>query len=143
MSVFLEDNRRALEHPEGLEIFIQHDFDFYSICYYKEKSNEPVFFLKDPASSKFNRLNYGRWYMVTALEKLQKISANEKHLITEELVNGFWYAIREGYNHQLDSNLKREYDTPRIQNNIKAIKAYIDRIAQKGKVRFDNIMNQQ
>lgn len=135
MSVLLEDDRRSLDHPEGSSLFIQHDFDFYSVCYYKEKSNEPVFFLKNPTSGKFNRLQYGRWYMVTALEKLQKISENEKHLITEELVNGLWYAIREGYNHQLDPNLKREYDTPRIQNNIKAIKAYIDRINQKRNIR--------
>lgn len=142
MSVLLEDDRRSLEHMEGLEVFIQHDFDFYSVCYYKGKSNEPVFFLKDQESGKFKQLQYGRWYMGAALGKLKKISANEKHLIDEELVNGFWYAIREGYNHQLDPNLKREYDTPRIQNTIKAVKAYIDRIAQKGKERFDSIMNQ-
>lgn len=136
MSILLEDNRRALNHPEGNEPVIQHDFDFYSVVYYSFLSREPVFFLKDPQSGLFKKLQYGRWYMCTALEKLQKIPANEKHLITEALVNGFWYAIREGYNHMLDPNLRNEYDTPRIQNNIKAVQSYIKRIAEKGQKRM-------
>lgn len=139
MNMLSEDNRRVLEHPEGSEVFIQHDFDFYSVCYYKEKSNEPVFFLKDPETNGFNRLINGYWYMVTALEKLRKIPVHERPLITKELVNRFWYAIREGYNHRLDPNLRRQYDTPRIQNNIKAVQAYIKRIADKEEERMRQI----
>ena len=135
MSVLLNKNRRKLNHQEGKTVFMQHDFDFYSVCYYKEESHLPVFFLKNPDTGEFKQLSYGRWYMVTVVEKLQKIPANEKHLITEELVNGFWHAILEGYNHMLDPNLRQEYDTPRIQNNIKAVNAYIKRIFDRKKSR--------
>lgn len=140
MSLLLDENRRMLDHPESKKPIIQHDFDFYSVVYYDLSSHEPVFFLRDQASGTFKRLPYGRWYMSTALEKLQKIPANEKHLITEELVNGFWYAIREGYNHMLDPNLRNEYDTPRIRNSIKAVQAYIKRIEEKGKERVRKIL---
>lgn len=133
MSVFLEENRRKLNHPEGKTVCIQHDFDFYSVSWYKEESHLPVFFLKNPDTGEFKQLSYGRWYMVVVMEKLQKIPANEWHLITEDIVNGFWYAIREGYNHMLDPNLKREYDTPRIKNSIGAVKSYMKRIEEKGR----------
>lgn len=131
MNGLLEKNRRSLKHPEGKTPVMQHDFDFYSAVYYSLSPIEPVFFLKDPQTGKFNQLQYGQWYMSTALEKLQKIPANEKDLITEDLVNGFWYAIREGYNHGLDPNLIKRYDTPRIRNTIKAVQSYIKRIEAK------------
>lgn len=132
MNTLLQDDLQSLEQPEGKIPVIQHDFSFYSVVYYSLSTRAAVYFLNNPLTGKFKRLEYGHWYMCTALEKLNKIPANEKHLITEELVNEFWYAIREGYNHMLDPNLKNEYDIPRIQNTLKAIRSYIKRIADKG-----------
>lgn len=125
--------RRKLPYDINRSVFIQHDYDFYSTVYYADNHSEPVFYLKNNSTGEFERLSYGRSYMVVALEKLQKLSPEEKARIDKELVNNFWWAIREGFNHMLDPNLKREYDTPRIQNTLKAVKSYIDKIVAASK----------
>lgn len=127
------NNRRKLPYDINRSVFIQHDYDFYSTVYYTDNHSEPVFYLKNNSTGEFERLSYGRSYMVVALEKLQKLSPEEKAQIDKELVNNFWWAIREGYNHMLDPNLRREYDTPRIKNTLNAVRLYIDKIVKASK----------
>lgn len=67
------------------------------------------------------------WYIIVALEKADKLTA-DRHLLTQELIMRYRWAIREGYNHQLDPNLKKQYDYPRNQNTIKGILGYIAKI---------------
>lgn len=67
------------------------------------------------------------WYMSIALEKSDKVK-EDRHLLTADLLISYRWAIREGYNHQLDSNLRNRYDEPRNQNTIKGIKGYIAEI---------------
>lgn len=42
------------------------------------------------------------WYLIVALEKADKVSM-DRHLLTRELLLNYRNAIREGYNHQLDT----------------------------------------
>ena len=67
------------------------------------------------------------WYMSVALEKSDKVK-EDRHLLTADLLISYRWAIREGYNHQLDSNLRSSYDEPRNQNTIKGIQGYISKI---------------
>lgn len=128
------ETKRKLNTEPFKTVFIQHDFDFYSVVYYHgDPSDEPVFYLKNPTSREFEVLTYSRWYMTIAFEKLRKLDRSEQSQITKELVYSFRWAIREGYNHQLDPNLRNPYDTPRIRNTIKAVKAYIERIDKASK----------
>lgn len=129
-----------LPHEPGKEIFIQHDFDFYSCVYYKEdKTDEPVFFLKNQQTGEFEQLHYTHWYMVTVFEKLRQFPASEIQLIDQKLVNDFWWAVREGYNHMLDPALRNPYDCPRIRNTIKAVQAYVKRICERSEARDKEI----
>lgn len=70
------------------------------------------------------------WYIVVALEKADKVTA-DRHLLTSELILQYRWAIREGYNHQLDPHLKNRYDYPRNRNTIQGIQSYIDLIKKK------------
>lgn len=70
------------------------------------------------------------WYMVIALEKSDKVKEDRTQL-TADLIISYRWAIREGFNHQLDPNLKNRYDEPRNRNTIKGIKSYIDNIKKK------------
>lgn len=65
--------------------------------------------------------------MTVALEKIDKVT-QDRHLLTSELILAYRWAIREGYNHQLDSTLRNQYDYPRNQNTVKGIQGYVDRI---------------
>lgn len=67
------------------------------------------------------------WYMVVAIEKADKVKV-DRNLLTSELLLSYRWAIREGYQHELDPALKNHYDYPRNQNTIKGIQGYIDRI---------------
>jgi hypothetical protein len=67
------------------------------------------------------------WYMVIALEKSDKVK-DERHLLTADLLISYRWAIREGYNHQLDPNLRNSYDEPRNRNTVQGIKNYIAKI---------------
>lgn len=71
--------------------------------------------------------HYYDWYMIVALEKAEKITT-DRHLLTSELILSYRWAIREGYNHELDSALKNRWDYPRNQNTIKGLQRYIERI---------------
>jgi len=65
--------------------------------------------------------------MVVALEKVDKVT-EDRHLLTSELILNYRWAIREGFNHMLDSNLTNQYDHPRNRNTVKGIENYVDRI---------------
>lgn len=76
------------------------------------------------------------WYMRVALEKSDLVK-EDRHLLTYELLVSYRWAIREGYNHQLDPALQNQYDYPRNRNTVQGIKKYIERI-QKASRREDN-----
>lgn len=67
------------------------------------------------------------WYMSIALEKSDRVK-RDRHLLTADLIISYRHAIREGYNHQLDKNLRQRYDEPRNRNTITGIKGYIAKI---------------
>lgn len=78
------------------------------------------------------------WYMTVALEKADKVTIN-RHLLTDKLLLDYRWAIREGFNHQLDTTLKNRYDYPRNQNTIKGIQGYIDRIKRLSDEEMKNL----
>lgn len=79
------------------------------------------------------------WYMTVALEKSDKVT-KDRHLLTSDLILGYRWAIREGYNHMLDPNLRNAYDYPRNRNTVKGIEGYIKLIEDKQvKVRQENM----
>lgn len=78
------------------------------------------------------------WYIVVAIEKADKLKT-DRHLLTSELLLKYRWAIREGYQHQLDSSLKNRYDYPRNQNTIKGILGYIERIKKASDEEMQNI----
>lgn len=67
------------------------------------------------------------WYMAVALEKSDLVTA-DRHLLTFDLLVGYRWAIREGFNHQLDPQLRDPYAHPRNRNTVKGITDYISRI---------------
>lgn len=81
---------------------------------------------KQPQPVVYQKAEYD-WYMTVALEKVDKVT-KDRHLLTAELILNYRWAIREGYNHQLDSALRKQYDYPRNQNTVKGIQGYIERI---------------
>lgn len=70
------------------------------------------------------------WYMSVALEKSDKVK-EDRHLLTADLLMNYRWAIREGYNHQLDPNLRGSYDEPRNRNTVQGIRNYIANIKKK------------
>lgn len=64
------------------------------------------------------------WYMMVALEKSDLVK-EDRHLLTYDLLTQYRWAIREGYNHQLDPALKNAHAFPRNRNTIKGINDYI------------------
>src|ERR1700712_2117703 len=75
---------------------------------------------KYPTHSIFERAAYD-WYIIVAIEKADKCNSN-RHELTRELLLEYRWAIREGYNHCLDKNIKNPYDQPRNKNTIEGIK---------------------
>ena len=59
--------------------------------------------------------------MTVALAKVDKVT-KDRHLLTAELILDYSWAIREGYNHELDRNLRNRYDNPRNRNTVEGIK---------------------
>ena len=91
-----------------------------------EFTNKETITLKQPKPVVYEKSEYD-WYMTVALEKVGKVT-QDRHLLTSDLILGYRWAIREGYNHQLDTALRNQYDYPRNQNTVKGIQGYIDRI---------------
>jgi len=77
------------------------------------------------------QVEYWDWYIIVALEKADKVKENREQL-TSSLLLAYRWAIRECYNHQLDSYMNR-YDYPRNKNTIEGIKGYIKLIELKSK----------
>ncbi len=67
------------------------------------------------------------WYIQIALEKSDLVK-EDRHLLTYDLLVSYRWAIREGYNHQLDKSLTQPYGYPQNRNTVKGIQGYIDRI---------------
>ena len=80
------------------------------------------------------------WYMQVALEKSDQVK-EDRHLLTADLLLGYRWAIREGYNHMLDPALRNQYDYPRNRNTIKDIQGYIDRIKKASDAEMEEINN--
>ena len=91
-----------------------------------EFTNKETITLKQPKPVVYEKAEYD-WYMTVALEKVDKVT-QDRHLLTADLILGYRWAIREGYNHQLDTALRNQYDYPRNQNTVKGIQGYVDRI---------------
>lgn len=106
--------------------FLKHETDFYIRTRESIAAKVAKVIFKHPTQSGFPQHEYD-WYLTVALEKADKVSA-DRHLLTRELLLSYRWAIREGYNHQLDPSLKNRFDYPNNRNTIKGIQGYIDRI---------------
>ena len=94
--------------------------------------------LKQPSNLIYEKEEYD-WYMTVALEKIDKVN-KDRHLLTSELILNYRWAIREGYNHELDSSLKNKYDYPRNQNTVKGIQNYIDKIKKASDIEMETYL---
>jgi hypothetical protein len=88
----------------------------------------------------YEKLEYD-WYMTVALEKVDKVT-QDRHLLTSKLILRYRWAIREGYNHELDHNLKNKYDYPRNQNTVRGIQIYIERIEKASNAEMTALKNE-
>lgn len=102
-----------------------------------EFANKETITFKQPEPEVYE-LHPHDWYMTVALEKVDKVT-QDRHLLTSELILGYRWAIREGYNHELDSALRNRYDYPRNQNTVKGIQGYIDRIKKASDAEMANV----
>ena len=84
---------------------------------------------KQPTEKVYEKPEYD-WYMTVALEKSDLVK-EDRHLLTADLLIEYRHAIREGFQHQLDSALRNAYDYPRNRNTVKGIQGYINRIFSK------------
>jgi hypothetical protein len=89
-------------------------------------TNEETITFKLPKPYVYEKPEYD-WYMAVALEKSDLVT-KDRHLLTSDLLIEYRWAIREGYNHGLDSALQRHYDYPRNRNTVKGIQGYINKI---------------
>lgn len=87
---------------------------------------EEVITFKQPQPTIYKK-HSSDWYMQIALEKSDLVTA-DRHLLTAELLISYRWAIREGFNHQLDPQLRDPYAHPRNRNTVKGISDYVSRI---------------
>jgi hypothetical protein len=120
-------------------MFLVKENDVYKRERAQEFTLEETITFKIPTHSKYDQPAYD-WYMTVALEKSDKVT-NDRHLLTGELLISYRWAIREGFNHQLDPALKNKYDYPRNQNTVKGIHGYIDRIKKASEQEMKDILN--
>lgn len=110
-----------------------------------KREREVSFTLKEtitfklPVESFYHKAEYD-WYMQVALEKSDLVKV-DRHLLTSQLLHSYRWAIREGYNHMLDPNLRKQYDYPRNQNTIKGIQGYIDKIKKASDKEMEAVNN--
>lgn len=81
------------------------------------------------------------WYMTIALEKSDLVK-EDRHLLTYKLLVDYRWAIREGFNHELDKSLKNPYSYPRNRNTVKGIQDYIARIVKASEAEMKSLNNQ-
>ena len=107
-------------------MYLVKDNDVYKREREVEFINKETITLKQPKPVVYEKAEYD-WYMAVALEKVDKVT-QDRHLLTSELILGYRWAIREGFNHQLDPSLQNQYDYPRNRNTVKGIQGYVDLI---------------
>lgn len=106
----------------------RHDSDFYSSVILLDSRLNRIYFLRDVQGNfEEYKTHHSDWYITVAIEKLSKITTG-RHRINSALVIEYRNAVREGYNHQLDTNLRNPYDYPRNKNTVEGVIAYIARI---------------
>ncbi|MEM1122938.1 MAG: hypothetical protein AAGJ18_21010 [Bacteroidota bacterium] len=106
--------------------------DFYTEEFKERFSKESVITFKyseNKDNVPYEKREYD-WYIVVALKKADKVK-EDRHLLTRDLILSYRWAIREGFNHQLDKNLQNRYDYPRNRNTIKGIKGYVALIKKR------------
>lgn len=111
--------------------------DFYESSGFDFTEKTEIITFNNPEKSEYTKHEYD-WYIVVALEKADQVKI-DRHLLTRELLLSYRWAIREGYNHQLDTNLKNRYDYPRNRNTIEGIKGYISLIQKRSEEEMKNI----
>ena len=97
---------------------------------------EETITLKNPNPTTYEKRDYD-WYMIIALEKSDKVK-EDRNLLTADLLMEYRWAIREGYNHCLDPNLRNRFDEPRNRNTIQGIKNYIAKIVKLSGIKEEN-----
>jgi len=91
-------------------------------------SGQETITFKHPEPTTYVKYAYD-WYMTVALEKSDKVQ-EDRDKITASLLMNYRWAIREGYQHSLDSDLKNKYDQPRNRNTVVGIILYTKQIVK-------------
>lgn len=107
-------------------MYLVRDNDVYKRERKVQFTSEETITLKQPKNVIYEQADYD-WYMTVALEKVDKVT-QDRHLLTSDLILGYRWAIREAFQHQLDTALQNAYDYPRNRNTVKGIQGYVDRI---------------
>lgn len=109
------------------------DYDFCTREWSWDKRGEETITFKHGEHTElvYEKADYD-WYIIVAIEKCDKIK-EDRHLITRELILKYRWAIREGFNHMLDPNLKNRFDYPRNRNTVKGVKSYVELIQKKSR----------
>ncbi len=118
-------------------MFLVKENDVYKRERVQQYTNVETITFKQPTTKLYEKEGYD-WYMTIALEKSDQVSI-DRYLLTSELLIEYRWAIREGYNHQLDSALKNPYDYPRNRNTINGIVSYIQRIKKASEAEIENL----
>lgn len=82
------------------------------------------------------------WYMSVALEKSDLVK-EDRHLLLPEVFLAYRWAIREGYNHNLDPHLITRYSHPRNRNTVAGIIGYTNRIKKAADKEMENILDNE
>ena len=107
---------------------LNHDKDFYSRHWKSFGAKESLIKFKHEPQE-YTAHDYD-WYITVAISKANEVK-EDRHLLTSKLLLEYRWAIREGFNHMLDPNLKNRYDHPRNRNTIQGIQGYIDLIKKR------------
>lgn len=121
-------------------MFLVRDNDVYKREREVQFTNKETITLKQPEPVTYEKHEYD-WYMTVALEKVDKVT-EDRHLLTSELILRYRWAIREGFNHMLDSALRNRYDYPRNRNTVKGIQGYVKRIEKASDAEMEAIKNE-
>lgn len=103
-----------------------------------EFTNEETITFLLPEPQVYQKHEYD-WYMTVALEKSDLVK-EDRHLLAAELLIGYRWAIREGFNHCLDKGLKNSYGYPKNRNTVKGIQGYIDRIKKASDAEMEEMV---
>lgn len=107
-------------------MYLVKENDVYKREREREFTNDETITFKHPQPKVYQKHNTD-WYMTVALEKSDLVTV-DRHLLTYDLLVGYRWAIREGFNHCLDPQLRDPYAHPRNRNTVKGITDYVARI---------------